>query len=183
MPSFTLKEGEFGSEGTCTFDSSELYLPDPAQPGALVSVALTDIVEVESLRQDNTQRLQAAAKLSAKGFLTAGPVGLAAGMLAARHVPDTEFRVRLSDGRSFVATANAAIYAEFHAAQLAVATDGSHTAADAIIEKYLQAKNAEENAAADEEGGSAAPPEIVVPEAPAGAKPARPVFGRRTTKP
>jgi len=182
MPTITLKEGDFGSEGTASFDLSDLYLPDAAHPGATTLVPLSLIVEIESLHRDNTARLQSAAKLSGKGFLTAGPVGLAAGLLAARHVPDVVFQVRLSDGRAFVASANAAIYAEFHAAQIAARADagGMRTPADDIIEKYIRAQAEEEPAPTPSQTPPSkppTPPAAVATSAPPKAD--RPVFGRR----
>jgi hypothetical protein len=180
MPTITLKEGDFGSEGVARFDLADLYLPDTAHPGATMLFPLSQVVEVESLRSDNTGRLQAAAKLSGKGFLTAGPVGLAAGLLAARRVPDVVFKVSLSDGRAFVASADAATFAELHAAQLAACADagGMRTPADDIVEKYIQAQ-AEEEAAPTPPQSSPSTPAAPAATVSGPPKTDRPVFGKR----
>jgi len=177
VPTITLKDGDFGANVPATVGSADLYLPDRARPGAVTIVPLTAVAEIESLKGDNTARFKSAAKLSVRGFMTVGPVGLAAGLLAASHVKEVVFRVRLKDGRAFTAVADARTYADLHAAQIAARAESPYGSgqADDMIAKYLLAQAVEPEALPL----NAEPPRTPSPVAPTEPAVARPVFGRR----
>ena len=77
--------------------------------------------------------------MSVRGVAIAGPVGIAAGLLAARKVKDVVFSVRLRDGRRFTAHAGAQDYADLHAQQISARSEAGRgiSEADSVIEKYL----------------------------------------------
>ena len=180
MPTITLKEGDFGAEVPATVDLTALYLPDPVRPGAVVIVPLAEVAEIEALRDDHSGRLKAAAKLSARGFMAAGPVGLAAGLLGAGRTKNVIFSVSLKDGRQFVAAATAEIYADLHAAQIGAAAEASRAGEpDDLIAKYLAASFGEPLPAADAEAPPPAPAVAPQPARSPLAGTPRPVFGRR----
>ncbi len=212
MATITLKDGDFGKGATVLVGSESLYLPDPAHPGLTEAVALTDIAGIEAVDSDRSSQVKEAVRLSAKGFLSAGPAGLAMGVLAATKVKNVVFSVRLNDGRHFTATADAKTYAELRGAQVAARSSGltddtvSH-AADEIIAKYVgQAKPvpadnapAPVNEPSPPAGETPPPPaQQATPIAAAPSpderasratpsrvrpeRPQRPVFGRRTSR-
>ena len=190
MAEITLKSGDFGSETTVTVGEAALYLPDRSRPGLNELVPLTAVAEMESVGDDRTGQLKQAAKLGARGFLTTGnPLGLAASVFAVTKVKDVDFAVRLKDGRSFVATADAGTYANLRAACRLAMTSVEEEAkaaarADAVLAKYLGADalplDPEPQAPAV---GEALPEPGETAEAvdrpAADPAPARPVFGRR----
>ena len=195
MAEITLKHGDFGSDATVTVGEAALYLPDKSRPGLNEMVPLTAVAEIEALSDDHSGQLKHAARLGVRGFLTTGnPLGLAAGVFAITKVKDVEFSVRLKDDRRFVATADAATFANLRAASRTALVSQDEEAeaqarADAVIAKYLgpgalpleprpEAKaqatmtsappRAAESAPADAADGPAAGPPL-----------ARRVFGRR----
>ena len=197
MATIALKDGDFGSGVSITVGDEAFYLPDPQRPGLNEMIPLTAVAEIESVSDDRSGQLKEAARLGAKGFATLGPLGLAASVLAVRKVKDVNFSVRLSDGRSFTATADAVTYANLRAACRAPLVSGDEDAeadacADAVIAKYIgpealpleptpspeaPASTAEPGAA---ESGPAQATDAPPPPEPAPDKaPARPVFGRR----
>jgi len=190
MPEIILTDGDFGS-GPARADLSAFYLPDPARPGAMLIVALSDVAEMEATSSDNSRRIKDGLKLSARGFASAGPVGLAAGLLAAGRIRDVNFTVVLNDGRHFAAHANADIFAEIHTAQIAARAEHSGlTAADDIIARYRESLASDTPAVADTPAVVDAPTAPAVPKSPAAPAPVaapsapvlpsqRPVFGRR----
>ncbi len=143
MAEITLKSGDFGSGASVIVGETALYLPDMARPGLNEMVPLTAIAEIETLSDDRTGQLKQAAKLGAHGFLATGnPLGLAASVFAVTKVKDVEIAVRLTDGRSFVATADAATLANlrgFRSTALTTAEQDAEAAAraDAVVAKYL----------------------------------------------
>ena len=146
MPTIRLKDGDFGADTDVTVGLGGIYLPDPVRPGVLCTVAFEDIVSVESIANDRSGQISAAADLAVGGLLRAGPLGLLNGARAIGKVKDVVFRVRLKDGRSFDAVANAKIYAEVRSdwvsARGALQLDGDDapaSGADAIISRYLRA--------------------------------------------
>ena len=186
MAAITLKSGDFGSEVSVTFGETALYLPDRAHPGLNEAVALSDVDEIDSQADDRSSQLKEAARLGVRGLLASGnPLGLAAGVFAVTKVKDVEFSVRLKDGRSFVAVADAATLANLrgacHAARSSSTQEDEAAArADAVIAKYIgrDALPLEPLPVAPPTvdaapASSAAPPE---PHPPA---PPRRVFGRR----
>ena len=202
MATITITDGDFGSGITVLVGENEMFLPDRARPGLTEMVALASVAEIESVADDYSGRLKEAGKLALRGASVLGPIGLAASVLAVRKVKDVKFSVRLADGRSFLATADAATYATIRASFVrSKATSSVEDArADAVIAKYL--KERQEAAAATataapaptakdaEPAAVAAPPEpdpapaIVAAKVamPAGELPRtaeRPVFGRR----
>ena len=196
MAEITLKDGDFGGGVTVTVGETALYLPDRVRPGLNEAVPVTAIAEIESLSNDHSGQLKEAARLSIKGFMSTGnPLGLAAGVLAVRKVKDVEFSVKLNDGRSFVAVADAATLANLKAAaRPAVIRDDEEAEAaaraDAVIAKYLGADGPPLEPDMPTDAGDAIPLEPEEPEFPAEARPAeparpraaapaRPVFGRR----
>jgi len=187
MPAVTLTEGDFGSGVEARADSAALYLPDPARAGAILTVPLSDVAEMETTASDRAGQVKAGLKLSAKGFMAVGPVGLAAGLLAASRVKNVFFSVVLADGRRFVATASAEIYADLHSAQLAArAEEAKGHPADEIIARYIAGQQVEPESAPASSAAAplpapAAPPATAAPQplsSPA-ADATRPVFGRR----
>jgi hypothetical protein len=176
MPAVTLTDGDFGSGVEARADSSAFYLPDPARPGAFVVVPLAEVVEMETVASDRKGQVKAGLKLSARGFMAAGPIGLAAGLLAAGRVKDVSFSVVLADGRTFLATANAETFAEIHSAQLAArAGEGVGHPVDAMIARYIEQQRSE--AAAPSEPPQ--PPTTQPPTTPA-ASPASPPTSNNT---
>ena len=143
MATITLKQGDFG-EATVIVGETALYLPDKSRPGLNEMVPLTAIAEIEALSDDRSGQLKHAARLGVRGFLTTGnPLGLAAGVFAVTKVKDVEFSVRLKDDRRFVATADAATFANLRAAsRTALVSQGeeaeAQARADAVIAKYLR---------------------------------------------
>lgn len=187
VPKLTLTAGDFG-EGPAAADLAALHLPDPLRPGSVLVVPLTEVAEMAMVRSDNTNRIKSAVRTSLRGLLSAGPAGLSAGLLAAGRAPQTVFTVRLRDGRTFTALANAGDFADIHAAQVeAAATERAHPA-DSLIHRYLA-----------ERYGPSRPAEPVVDSVPLAALPsASPMpaaktvpaspetgasFGRRRTRP
>jgi hypothetical protein len=187
MPVVTLTEGDFGSGVEARADSSAFYLPDLARPGAFVVVPLGEIVEMEIIASDRAGQVKAGLKLSARGFMAAGPVGLAAGLLVAGRVKDVSFSAVLADGRTFVATVNAETFAEIHSAQLAArAGETAGHPADEMIARYIEQQRSEaavspDAPAASPPPSSAAPsaPIETTPRSPASDSGPRPVFGKR----
>lgn len=176
MPAITLREGDFGA-GLATFSGEELLLPHPAHPGLKLLTPLSDIVEINSIETDPTERLKSAAKLGVRGFALAGPFGVARGVFAATKVHEVVFKVVLEDGRQFVAMTDAKTFAELHSAQIAARfakfADAMPTAADSLIAKYIQAQDPE-NAPQE-----APPPPPGIDHKPSVRDSTRPVFGRR----
>lgn len=182
MPALTITEGDFGSGVEARADSSAFYLPDPSRPGAMLIVPLGDVVDMDAIASDHAGQVKAGLKLSARGFMAVGPVGLAAGLLAAGRGKDVSFAVVLADGRRFIATASAETYADLHSAQLA-ARGGEAAAhpADEMIARYIAGQNAEGEPAQTPPAAAASvppPPTSVAPRAPSADAP-RPVFGKR----
>jgi hypothetical protein len=191
MATIALKDGDFGSGVSITVGDEALYLPDPSRPGLNEMVPLTAVAEVESVSDDRSGQSKEAVRLGARGFASLGPLGLAASLLAVRKVKDVNFSVRLKDGRSFVATADAVTYANLRAACRAPLVSGDEDAeaaarADAVIAKYigpealpLEPTAQPEAPATTAESGPAqvteAPPREPAPDKAL----ARPVFGRR----
>jgi hypothetical protein len=180
LPTITLRDGDFGTSGDVRVGLSTLYLPDLARPGLTVPVAFTDIVDIESLADDRSGQVAEAVKLGLKGMAVAGPAGLLNSARALGRGKDVVFRVRLRDGRAFVATASARVLADFRSEVLHAQVPEDTGAADAIIARYMRGE------------ATLDPPAAVSPEAPAApdAAPsagpsgvlsaaARPVFGRR----
>lgn len=170
MSTITLTGGDFGSDSVVTVGPETLYLPDRAHPGLTEAVPLAEITEVETIGEDRSGQVKRALKLGASGLLTAGPVGIAAGLLAVRQPKDVVFTAVLKDGRTLTATTDARTYADFHAAQVAARAaamreEGPHPA-DEIIARYLAARSADPQ-----------------PDEPAGGDPPLaadgPVFGKR----
>jgi hypothetical protein len=159
-----LTEGDFGEGVSVSVGLSDIVLPDTARPGPVTTVPLSAIAAVEALESDHSHQLREAARLSVSGFLKAGPVGLAMGVLGATKLKDVVFSVHLEDGRRFVATADAKTYAEFHAAQVAArAADLMPSPADQIIARYLEARRGARHA--DAPPANPAPPAPVTPAA------------------
>ena len=186
MSTITLVSGDFGTGDPVRFDSDDFFLPDPLHPGVSMPLPLVEVSEMEAVEDDRSGQVRQALKLRARGFGAAGPVGLAMGVFAATRVKDLTFRVRFQDGRQFLATTDAATYADLHAAQisarLTVFTEGGRTAADSLIAKYLDARDSIPRPAPRAPVQPASPAKPTVSEAPAAAEPARPeppVFGRR----
>lgn len=180
MSTITLTAGDFGTEGVVTFGEENAYLPDRAHPGLTEAVLLADILEMETTGEDRSGQAMKALKLGARGLLTAGPVGIAAGLLAASQPKDVIFTALLKDGRAFTATTDARAYADFHTAQVAARAaalrdDGAHPA-DHIIARYVAAQAADPEL--DAPVADDPPPEPEV-DATAPLSPERPAFGRR----
>ncbi len=184
MAAITLKRGDFGSEVSVTVGETAIYLPDRGHPGLNEAVALSDVIKIEALTDDHSSQLKEAARVGVRGFLASGnPLGLAAGVFAVTKVKDVEFAVRLKDGRSFVAVANAATLANLRAACLSARTvstqdDEAAARADAVIAKYVGngALPLEPLAAAAPAVDAASPPSPLEPDP---VTPPRRVFGRR----
>jgi hypothetical protein len=186
MPAVTLTDGDFGSGAEVRTDSSAFYLPDPARPGVFIVVPFAEVEDMETIASDRAGQVKAGLKLSARGFMAAGPVGLAAGLLAAGRVKDVSFRVMLADGRAFVARANAEVFAEIHSAQLAVrGREVAGHPADEMIARYVEQQRQEEAASPDAEpmppAPASSPPSPAEPSSreSTGAAAPRPVFGKR----
>ena len=185
MPKLTLTGGDFG-EGSAAADLAALHLPDPLRPGSVLVVPLTEVAEMAMVRSDNTQRFKSAIRTGISGALSAGPAGLAAGLLAARHAPQTVFTVRLRDGRSFTGLAAAGDFADIHAAQVEAASAERAHPADVLIQRYLAERygpsRPEEAAAASVSPApspSASPAETIAPASPGTVA----AFGRRRIRP
>lgn len=177
MPSIVLKEGDFGAGAEVSVNEAEFFLPDPAHPGLREVVPFTAVEDIDSIGDDRSGQYQEAVRLGLKGWSAAGPIGLAASLLAVRKTKTVVFSVRLKDGRSFVATADAASYARVHGAYLSArrqpADDGEtpeERAADAIVARYLARR-------ADGPSDAGRPP--LAESTSAATSPARPHFGRR----
>lgn len=193
MAEITLKDGDFGGDVSVTVGEEALYLPDKARPGLNEMVPLTAIAEIEALSDDRSDQLKHAAKLGVRGFLTTGnPLGLAAGVLAVTKVKDVEFSVRLKDNRRFVATADAATFANLRAvSRTALVSSGeeaeAQARADAVIAKYLrpgvmlgpQPEEEAPVATLAPPRAAASAPAAAADEPAAGPPAARRVFGRR----
>jgi hypothetical protein len=180
VPQVTIRDGDFGAGGLATFSGEELLLPDPARPGLKMLVPMAEIAEINSIDADPADRLKNAAKLGARGFVLAGPIGVARGLFAATKVHEVVFKVVLEDGRHFVAAAEAKIFAELHSAQIAARfakfAGAIPTAADDLIAKYVETRAPEGESVAPE----APPPVTPQPVEPRrGQDSTRPVFGRR----
>jgi hypothetical protein len=177
MPSIMLKDGDFGAAAEVTVNETEFFLPDPARPGLREVVPFSAVEGIDTVADDRSAQYREAMRLGFKGLSVAGPIGLAASVLAVRKPKTVVFSVRLKDGRSFVATAEAANYARIHGAYLSArrqpANEGEtaeERAADAIVARYM-------TKSADVASHAARPP---LPEsASAFNTPPRPVFGRR----
>ncbi len=144
MPSVMLRDGDFGAGIEIVVNETEFILPDPARPGLREAIPFSAIADMEAIADDRSGQYREALRLGLKGFRAAGPVGLAAGLLAVSKPKSTVFRVRTGDGRGFVAVADAATYAQvhgyFYAArnQPARAADtAEERAADAIVSRYM----------------------------------------------
>ena len=185
MATITLTDGDFGAEGDVTVGTEHLYLPDRAHPGLTEAVRLADVVEMEVIETDRSGQVQDALKLSARGLMTAGPVGLAAGLLAARKPRDVIFTLTFEDGRKLTAMADAATYANLHAAQVEARAEALREdapgPADDIIAKYVEALRSDEpvapNAIDEPRAPQFDPAAAEVP--PPVDTGARPVFGKR----
>ena len=185
MATITLKAGDFGGEASVTVGETALYLPDLSHPGLNEAVAVSNIVEIETLSDNRSSQVKDVARLGVRGFLATGnPLGLAAGVFAVTKAKDVEFSVRLEDGRSFVAVGNATTLANLRAACLAARTgtgqeDEAAARADAVIAKYIgrdgvplqPVTNAPSTADAASAAHAPADPDPVAPP--------RRVFGRR----
>jgi hypothetical protein len=180
VPQFIIKDGDFGAGGLATFSGEELLLPDPTRPGLKTLVPLAEIVEINSIETEPGARLKNAAKLGARGFVLAGPIGVARGFFAATKVHEVVFKVVLEDGRHFVAAADAKIFSELHSAQIAARfakfAEAAPTAADNLIAKYIQTGAPDGDSVTPEAAPPVTPPRV---EARRGLDGARPVFGRR----
>lgn len=177
MPSIMLKDGDFGAGAEVTVNETEFFLPDPARPGLREVVLFTAVEDIESIEDDRSAQYREAKRLGLKGLSAAGPVGLAASVLAVRKTKTVVFSVRLKDGRGFVATADAVNYARVHGAYLSArrqpANEGGtaeERAADAIVARYVT-KSADASA-----HPASSPPAETTSVSPT---PERPVFGRR----
>jgi hypothetical protein len=186
MATITLKGGDFGSEVSVTVGETALYLPDLARPGLNEAIGLSDVIEIDSHADDRSSQLKEAARLGVRGLLASGnPLGLAAGVFALTKVKDVEFSVRLRDGRSFVAIADAATLANLrgacHSARTAAALEDEAAArADAVIAKYV-GRDALSPGSLPVTAPTvdAAPTSSTVPPEPHPPGPPRRVFGRR----
>jgi hypothetical protein len=140
-------------------------------------VPMAEIAEINSIDTAPGERLKNAAKLGARGFVFAGPIGVARGLFAATKVHEVVFKVVLEDGRHFVAAADAKIFADLHSAQIAARfakfAEALPTAADDLIAKYVEKRAPD--------GESIAPPLVTPPpvEPRRDLDGVRPVFGRR----
>jgi hypothetical protein len=183
MASITLKDGDFGAGIEIVVNEAEFILPDPARGGLRMAVPHADIVEMEAIADDRSGQAREAVRLGLQGLRAAGPVGLAASLLAVSKPKAIVFKVRIKDGRGFTATAEGATYATlrgYYAAARNPAADKSPTAedqaADAIVKRYMAEK--------PQSGGRAVQPSPVERRSVSGASlPAEgaPVFGRRRT--
>ncbi len=186
MATITLKEGDFGADVQVNVGPETIYLPDREHPGLTLAVPFTDVVEMDSTATDHAKPLKAALKYSAKGLFSFGPVGLAAGVLAATKARDVTFAATLRNGRRFVAMTDARSYAEIHARQLAARTAGLRGAdpddepnpADEIIAKYLQAAKSEHVGPSPSRGADEPSPERRAGDRRTGDR-RQPTFGRR----
>jgi hypothetical protein len=131
-----LTGGDFG-EGPAAADLSAFHLPDPMRPGTFLVVPLAEVAEMVMERSDNTSRIKSAIRTGISGLLSAGPAGVSAALLAAGKAPQTVFTVRLRDGHSFAALADAGVFADLHAAQIEAQGSGRPHPADATIAKYF----------------------------------------------
>ncbi len=171
MPQIKLKAGDFGTDRTVTIGEEEMYLPDPKSPGAFLTIPLSAMTDVETVSEDHSGQVSEAVRLGLKGAAFLGPVGLAAGIFAMRKVKEVTFLVRLKDGRQFVATADARIYADLRAARITGNLSGGLTddrAAADVIAKYLE-----------KEGGPPPAAESPTTDAAPQNDADHPVFGRR----
>ena len=190
MATITITDGDFGSDISARVGEDDLFLPDRARPGLTELVPLNAVAEIESIADDHSERFKAAGMLALRGASLLGPVGLAAGVLAVGKVKDVKFGVRLADGRSFRATADATTYASLRANF--VRARGSFLVndarADEVIEKYLKERKAAARAALADEAKPEPAPAPVAPVARVastaessriGPPRERPAFGRR----
>lgn len=185
MPAIRLKEGDFGSDVDVMVGMSNLYLPDRAREGLTIAIPFTEIAAVESLADDRSEQVKQAVTLSLKGLAAAGPAGLLNGMRAVGIGKEVIFRVRLRDGRTFVASADARTVANFRGEVMSARTMPDTNAADAVIAKYVSGE-----VPLEPSSDSVMSPEDKEPPAEAAdiekteaQGPSRPVFGRRRRAP
>src|SRR5579871_4719952 len=95
MASITLKDGDFGAGIEIVVNEAELILPDPARGGLRMAVPYADIVEMEAIADDRSGQAREAARLGLRGFRAAGPIGLAASLLAVSKPKSIVFKVRI----------------------------------------------------------------------------------------
>lgn len=177
MPTITLKDGDFGASGEVRIGLSTVYLPDLAHPGLTIPFAFTDVVDIESMGDDRSGQVAEAVKLGIKGVALAGPVGLLNSARALTKGKEVVIRVRLRDGRAFVASASARVLADFRSEVLHAQTPQESSAADAIISKYLDGDvRPEPQPTGSHDEAVPAPPPARPEVAPA---PAPRAFGRR----
>ena len=177
MPKFTLTEGDFG-RGVAAADLEAFHLPEPGRPGAVLVVPFAAVAEMALVASDHSDRIKAAVRTGISGFMSLGPVGAAAGLIAAGRAPMTVFTVRLADGRKFTARATAADFADMHAAEVAARGSATGHRAEALIAKYLHAPTV---ALPVETESPAAPLSLVRQPEPTRQTPPQPArtFGRR----
>jgi hypothetical protein len=181
MASITLKDGDFGAGIEIVVNETEFILPDPARGGLREAVPFTAVAGMDVISDDRSGQHSEAVRPGLKGLSAAGPVGLAASLLAVRKPKSVVFEVRLKDERSFVATADVATYGTvrgyYHAASRPAAEKGDtpeDRAAEAIVSRYMAGKP---------QGGGrpVQPPSAETPTGSASSQPseAAPAFGRR----
>ena len=183
MASITLKDGDFGAGIEIVVNEAEFILPDPARGGLRMAVPFADIVEMQTIADDRSGQVDEAVRPGLRGFRAAGPIGLAASLLAGSKPKSIVFKVRIKDGRGFTATAEEATYGTLRGYYVAArnpAADKVPTAedraADAIVKRYMSGK--------PQGGGRAPPPPPAERQSVAAASPpaeGTPVFGRRRT--
>ncbi len=146
MPTIRLKAGDFGSETDVTVGLGGIYLPDPARPGLRLSVDFEAIASIDSIADDRSEQVAAARDLAVSGFLKVGPLGLLNSVRAVGKVKQVIFEVRLKDGRSFRASADARVYVDLRSDWVTARgvldvdpVDDASPGADAIIARYLRA--------------------------------------------
>ena len=147
MPTIRLQDGDFGADTDVTVGLSSIYLPDPARPGVMFTLSFDEITAIDSVTGDRADELEADRDVSVGGLMRAGPLGLLNGVRSVGRGKDVVFKVRLRDGRAFVAVAGARIYADLRSewvsarGVLQMEDDaGKMSGADAIIAKYLRAR-------------------------------------------
>jgi len=163
VPKFTLTEGDFG-KGAAAADLEAFHLPDPGRPGAVLVVPFTGVADMALVASDHSDRIKVAVRTGISGFMSLGPVGAAAGVIAAGRAPMTVFTVRLEDGRKFTARATAADFADMHAAEVAARGSAAGHRAEALIAKYLAERHAPPAATPVEMESAVAPTPVRRPE-------------------